>query len=181
MLAYKKVLLNDGRECILRTPVSGDAPAIVEFMRVTAGDTEFLSRYPEEIRMTVEEEGAYLDLCAESSDRLMILAEVDGQIAGDADIHANGHTQKTRHRAGLGIAVRKEYWGLGIASKMMDLLIRRAKEMGYLQLELEVVATNERGIRLYEKYGFKETGRNEKGFRLKDGTFIALISMALEL
>ena len=36
-------------------------------------------------------------------------------------------------------------------------------------------------LRLYEKAGFREYGRNPKGFRRRDGLFQELVLMRLEL
>ena len=52
---------------------------------------------------------------------------------------------------------------------------------GYIQLELDVVADNKRAITLYERAGFREYGRNPKGFRSKQSGFQELVLMRLEL
>jgi acetyltransferase, GNAT family len=48
-------------------------------------------------------------------------------------------------------------------------------------LELEVVAENTNAIALYKKFGFKETGRNPRGFCSRYTGWQELISMLLEL
>ena len=58
--------------------------------------------------------------------------------------------------------------------------IECAKNAGYLQLELDVVADNASAVRLYESVGFREFGRNPRGFRVKHG-WQELILMRLEL
>ena len=85
------------------------------------------------------------------------------------------------HRANLGISVEKAYWGLGIGRAMTEACIECARNAGYEQLELEVVSENESAIRLYESVGFKEFGRNPKGFRSRETGYQELISMRLEL
>ena len=49
------------------------------------------------------------------------------------------------------------------------------------QLELKVVAENERAVSMYERAGFVECGRNPKGFRSRIVGFQEVISMRLEL
>ena len=56
-----------------------------------------------------------------------------------------------------------------------------ARKAGYVQLELSVVADNERAIRMYQKAGFKEYGRNPKGFNSRLTGFQELVYMRLEL
>jgi ribosomal protein S18 acetylase RimI-like enzyme len=59
--------------------------------------------------------------------------------------------------------------------------IQCAKEAGYRQLELNVVAENERAISLYRSLGFVEFGRNPKGFNSRITGYQELIYMRLEL
>lgn len=49
------------------------------------------------------------------------------------------------------------------------------------QLELEVVAENERAVALYQKLGFVEFGRNPMGFYSRRGVYQTVISMRLVL
>ena len=81
---------------------------------------------------------------------------------------------------GIGIAIEKAYWGRGIGKALMLACIECAKNAGYLQLELEVVADNASAVRLYESVGFREFGRNPRGFRARSG-WQELILMRLEL
>lgn len=48
-LEDKKIELKDGRVCTLRSPRPDDALRAIEYMKVTAGETDFLARYPEVI------------------------------------------------------------------------------------------------------------------------------------
>ena len=88
---------------------------------------------------------------------------------------------KVRHRAEFGISVVKKYWGLGIGKALLTSCIECAKTAGYNQLELKVVAENERAVSMYERAGFVECGRNPKGFRSRIAGFQEVISMRLEL
>ena len=82
-----------------------------------------------------------------------------------AGVDAVGTRDKLRHRAEFGISVLRAYWGLGLGRALTEACIQCAKEAGYEQLELTVVAENERAIALYRKAGFVEFGRNPRGFR----------------
>ena len=75
----------------------------------------------------------------------------------------------------------KEYWGLGIGRALMEACINCAKEAGYAQLELTVVAENARAIALYQKAGFVEYGRNPRGFHSRISGFQEVIYMLLDL
>ena len=96
-------------------------------------------------------------------------------------IEAIGTKYKVRHRAEFGISVVRKYWGLGIGKALLTSCIECAKTAGYNQLELKVVAENERAVSMYERAGFVECGRNPKGFRSRIVGFQEVISMRLEL
>ncbi|MCI6588835.1 MAG: GNAT family N-acetyltransferase, partial [Clostridiales bacterium] len=51
----------------------------------------------------------------------------------------------------------------------------------YEQLELTVVAENERAIALYRKAGFVEFGRNPRGFRSRTSGYQEIVHMLLAL
>ena len=98
-----------------------------------------------------------------------------------AGIDAVGAKYKVKHRAEFGISILKEYWGFGIGRALINACVQCAKEAGYVQLELDVVADNTRAIALYQSVGFQEYGRNPKGFRSKTAGFQELVYMRLEL
>ena len=52
---------------------------------------------------------------------------------------------------------------------LMDAAIQTAQSAGYAQIELEVAADNERAIRLYERFGFKEYGRCPRALKRENG------------
>lgn len=89
--------------------------------------------------------------------------------------------RKVAHRARFGISVLKEYWGMGIGRALMDASVDCARRAGYTQLELEVVADNERAVSLYRRAGFEEYGRNPRGYRSASAGYQELVYMRLEL
>ena len=53
------------------------------------------------------------------------------------------------------IAVHPDYWGRGIASKLISATLDKFKEMGFKCITLDVDIVKNGAIRLYEKFGFK--------------------------
>lgn len=53
----------------------------------------------------------------------------------------------------------------------------KSRQLGAEQLRLEVVEANQGAIRLYQKLGFEEEGRNRKTFRAKSGVYYDEIVM----
>ncbi len=175
------VRLKNGRTCIIRNGTQRDAQGVWDNFVLTHGETEFLTTYPEEVTYTLEQEEAYLEEKEESGRDAELLAEVDGKVVGTAGISSINAAEKTRHRAHFGISIAKAWWGLGIGRALTEACIKCAREAGYLQLELEVVADNHRAVELYKSVGFTEYGRNPKGFRSRNSGWQENVLMRLEL
>ncbi len=109
------------------------------------------------------------------------MAEVDGRIVGTAGIDRISRHEKAKHRANFGISIDQAFWGLGIGRAMTKACIECAGNAGYAQLELDVVADNGRALAIYESEGFKEYGRNPRGFRSRYTGWQELVLMRLEL
>ena len=105
----------------------------------------------------------------------------DGRVVATAGVDAVGTRDKLRHRAEFGISVLRAYWGLGLGRALTEACIQCAKEAGYEQFELTVVAENERAIALYRKAGFVEFGRNPRGFRSRTSGYQEIVHMLLAL
>ena len=181
MKYYETIKLKDGRSCVLRSGTEEDGQELLDIFVLTHSQTDFLLSYPDEISMTAEQEARYLKGREESDDGIEILAFVDGRIAGSAGIGPVSGSEKRRHRAEFGISLDKAFWGLGIGRALTAACIECAKEAGYAQLELEVVAENSRAIALYESFGFTEYGRNPRGFRSRFCGWQEEVLMRLEL
>lgn len=181
MKYMEQILLKNGKTAILRNGEESDGSAVLENFNLTHAQTDYLLSYPDESTFDAEAESRFLQKKQDSPNEIEIVAFVDGKAAGTAGIDAVGTKYKIRHRAEFGISVAEEYWGLGIGRALTQACIRCAKEAGYTQLELTVVAENERAIALYRSAGFTEYGRNPRGFRSRASGYQELVYMLLEL
>ena len=159
MKYYKTITLKDGRACILRNGTEQDGQAMLNIYIRTHAQTDYLL----------------------SSNEIELLAELEGSVVASAGIACVGPKEKTRHRAEFGISVDKDFWGLGIGRALTEACIECARAAGYLQMELEVVAENEKALSLYRSLGFVEYGRNPRGFRSRLTGWQELLLMRLEL
>ena len=181
-MRYRKTItLKDGRECVLRNGTEQDGAAVLEVFLRTHAQTDWLLTYPEETVMTAGQEAQYLKGKSDSPNEIEIVAELSGTIVGTAGIDCVGVKEKIRHRASFGISIDREYWGLGIGRALTDACVECARDAGYEQLELDVVSDNKRAVALYESVGFREFGRNPKGFRSRGSGWQELVLMRLEL
>ena len=175
------VLLKGGVELLVRTAVASDARALRDIMQRTHAETDYLLSYPDEQSADDEQEARSLVETERSNNEVELVAIVDGWIVGSAGIAAVGGRRKVVHRARFGISILTEYWGTGIGRVLMGSCIDCARRAGYTQLELEVVADNERALSLYRRAGFEEYGRNPRGYRSAAAGYQELVHMKLEL
>ena len=176
----KTVRLKDGREAVFRSPKTDDAAQMLEYLKITSAETDFLIRYPEECAETVEQESAFLQKMVDSPIDMMIVCMVDGKLAGNCRLALHGRI-KTKHRAGVAIALTSAFWGLGIGTIMFEEMIQVAKDHGIHHMELEVIEGNERAIGLYRKMGFEVVAEKPDAIRLKDGTLLKEFLMIKKL
>lgn len=121
IIEEKKLILKNGQACILRSSRLDDAEQLIEYLKVTVGETNFLLKYPEEVKITVEQEKDILQWFIDSERDLMIIAEVDGRIVGNCSFSPVGRKIRVRHRCSLGIALYEKirFEKFGIRPKAM--------------------------------------------------------------
>ena len=177
----QKITLKNGKTALLRNGVEDDGKAVFENFNQTHAETDYQLTYPDENSFDPQQEGQFLAEKTASENEIEIIALVDGTVAGTAGIEAVGTKYKVRHRAEFGISILKQYWGLGLGKALTEACIQCAKQAGYAQLELNVVAENTRAIALYQKEGFVEFGRNPDGFRSRTSGAQELVYMLRKL
>ncbi len=167
----KEIILKDGRRAIIKTPEAEDAEQLLNYIKTASGETEFLTRYPEEwAGMTVEKEVSWINQLRASQNKFMLACYVGGNIVGNCELTAKSGI-KDRHRSTVGIGILKEFWGLGIGSAFFEEMIKAAKDFGSEIMELEFLEGNERALHLYEKFGFNVVSERPNMFKLKDGSY----------
>lgn len=177
----KTVVLKGGVELLVRNAVASDARALRETTQRTHAQTDYLLSYPDEQSIDDEQEARSLAETERSGNEVELVAILDGRIVGSAGVAAAGSRRKVAHRARFGISVLKEQWGMGIGRVLTEACIDCARRAGYAQLELDVVADNERAMSLYRRAGFEEYGRNPRGYWSSSTGFQELVHMRLEL
>lgn len=104
------------------------------------------------------------------------VAMVDGKVAGFVCFSPNKEVEPVVGEI-FAIYVLSEYYGTGVAQKLMDLALEGLKE--YPGCELWVLKDNPRAIRFYEKYGFKSDG-TFKELKSLNATEMRMVKYATE-
>ena len=172
----KTFVLKNGQQALLQRLQPADAEKMLEFLRETSRESDFLLRYPEENIMGISEEVQFLEGICQSDNKIMLACVIDGSVAGNLSLRGNDY-RKLRHRAELALAVRKNYWHLGIGRAMLTEAIGLARNLGLKYLELDYIDGNARAKGLYESLGFQEIARIPQAYCQPDGTFADAILM----
>ena len=160
-----------GREIIIRSAEENDAESLIDYLKITAAETPFLIREPDEITLSAEQEKAFIKAKKDSENELLLIAEIGGRHIGNCSLMSIGGYKRYRHRCDIAIALYKEYCGLGIGKAMLEVVLDIAEKAGYEQAELEVIADNKPAIALYEKLGFKIYGTLPDNMKYADGSY----------
>lgn len=176
-----EVFDKEGRKVILRSACEDDAKDLIEYLKKTAKETPYLLREEDEINLTVEDEKGLIKMFLELDNALMLLAYVDGKHVGNCSFSPVGPFKRIAHRCDMAIALYQKHCGCGIGSIMLETALRYAKEVGYEQAELEVVSSNTKAIKLYEKYGFKKYGVKPDNMKYKNGDYASIDWMMVKL
>ncbi|MBI4718692.1 MAG: GNAT family N-acetyltransferase [Planctomycetes bacterium] len=173
----RPVALKDGRTAVMRLLVEPDAGQVCAFFPRMHEESDFLNYFPGEWSLTVEQEREFIRehtgragaelLCVESDERIVALA--------------GAHPPKFRrdaHHTEIGVAVSREFWGLGLGRALVGQLVGWGAHQGLRKMYLRVFDDNHRAIALYRSLGFVEEGRLKGDVLRADGRYSDSIVMA---
>ena len=167
----KTFLDRNGRPFVLRNAEPEDAAALIAFLKTASAETPYLIREPEEVSLTEEQERRFLQSKLDDEKELMLIAVADGKHVGNCSLMRLGGFRRYRHRCEVAIALYQAECGRGIGRIMLETVLDLAKALGYEQAELEVIATNQRAIALYEKLGFQKYGVFPDNVKYQNGSY----------
>ena len=156
-----------------------DAHSLAEYVRCVGGETDFLSYGADTFNMSDEREARFIERFEKSKKDIMLVALDGERIVANASLEAN-RVQRYSHVSELSVTVLKEYWGKGIGSRLVEIMIDFARENGVEVIYLEARSDNERAISLYRKFGFEKKGEIDRFFKIKDDYYGCVI-MTLEI
>ncbi|HAG53095.1 MAG TPA: hypothetical protein DCL21_04840 [Alphaproteobacteria bacterium] len=90
-----------------------------------------------------------------------------------AHIHIQvGQTARNNHKAELYLGVLKQFQGIGIGKKLMEIADFWARKEGLERLQLSVFQSNERAIGFYKSQDFEIEGILKNGVKVADNEYI---------
>jgi len=180
MLEVQELTLACGTVAI-REATPEDAQSFIDHRSLTCVETEYLAYDADEVPRDVAAQEKKFEEMAGDRKRCVLLATLDGEVVGFVGIAPTFGSRKFSHRAGLAVSVEQRLWGQGIGRALLTSVIEVAREGGYTQLELGVIADNTRARGLYERLGFRVWGVHPRSVRLSDGRYHDEVEMWLPL
>jgi len=96
----------------------------------------------------------------------LLVAEVDGEIAGYCSLSSFKDKQAYEKTGELSIYLSPRFFGRGIGKALMKEIIQKARELNYHSIISVITDGNEISVKLHEKFGFKHAGcLKEAGYK----------------
>jgi ribosomal protein S18 acetylase RimI-like enzyme len=176
VLVDSKEFTINGLRYIIRSAMEKNAKSLSEVRVQIDGETENMDR--EQGEAYIDESG-FKQVIKEDTERannLFLVAEVNGKIVGFCRCEGN-QLKRSSHKVEFGVCVLKDYWGYGIGKSFLEESIQWADTSGIQKISLNVLETNDKAIKLYQKYGFEVEGTLKNDKLLSDGNFYSTILM----
>ena len=140
---YKEIVLSDGRRAIVRVPDWHDLDDLLTFIN------ELVQEHAEILiaaKVTRNDEAEWLGkrlAAIENGNLLALIAEIDRKIVASSDIgYLAPENPEQNHIGVLGIVISKNARGIGLGTRLIELLLHLAKQVGLKVIILDMFATN---------------------------------------
>jgi len=159
----------------------GDANAVQDYLKQVTQESDYLMSEPDEVHSDATRYEEHIQSYISDPRQVMVIAMTDDhKIISIGSINKLLDRRRCLHKGSLGISVRKDYWGQGIASRITTMLIDWASAHAILEkIELGVAVDNYRACKLYEKFGFQQEGMCYKSLRIGENHYLDEIRMYL--
>ena len=173
-------LRESGEAVSVRRIVPDDAAGFAQFNLRLLRETPFLMRSPGEGLRTAQEARAMIaERLSRDEPTFVAVAQSasgDRRVVGVLGLHGSARPMKGGEMQ-LGMGVLRDYWGGGIASRLMVAAEDWARQQGCHRIALSVFSHNVRGLRFYQRFGFVDEAVN-RFYSLRRGRAVDLIHMA---
>jgi L-amino acid N-acyltransferase YncA len=114
-------------------------------------------------RLSVADRHAYYAQVIVNGKVRVFVAEIDGTVAGWTALGPDREEADSPALEIQAIYVAPEHWGRGAGQALFDMIVYEAEADGCHQLNLWVLAENERSLRFYRTLGFIKVHRGFPG------------------
>lgn len=179
--SQSQLILPDGQKIIVRSVQNSDAAALARLFRQTERESIYLSREPDELRITQQEALATIQQVKRDPKRHWLVALAGDELIGRCSVNYSQKRERFMHYAAIEIELLRKYWNRGIGTWMLDLALGWAVENGYEMVQVYVNALDVRTLHLFEKFGFQVSGRIPRACRYPDATYADMMILTMQL
>ncbi|MEY8348104.1 GNAT family N-acetyltransferase [Bacillus cereus] len=176
MIINKQGFDVNGLNYTIRSALNKDAKELSELRLQIDGETENLDREKGEGFIDIS---GFEQIIKEDTDKprnLFLVAEVNDRIVGFSRCEGV-YLKRFSHKVEFGVCILKEFWGYRIGNNLLKESISWADANSIKKMNLNVLETNDKAIKLYERLGFGIEGVLKNDKRLADGKYYHTIIM----
>ncbi len=162
-ITSEEFTLKNGKRVTIRSVEPADFQAQMDFRNQFKLETIFTWHTP--LTVPVESETKkFIMQTLNSSKESFIGVFYEKRMIAQVGIHMFLGRQHpwTEHAGRFGMAILKEYWRQGLGFKLLAVMEKEMKRMGYKVIHAEVRSINSGALNLYTKFGFEVTGTQKK-------------------
>jgi RimJ/RimL family protein N-acetyltransferase len=153
---------------------------MVEYLTKLSEESDFLTFGPGETVLTIEDEVNVIQSKEVAKNQLMLCAFIEDKLVGGLTFTSISRP-RVQHTGEFGVSVLKEYWGLGIATNLLNFLLEWARDGQIIRkINLRVRSDHQSAIQLYQKFGFVQEGLETRGLNV-GGRFYDFVHMGLHI
>ncbi|MFJ7736447.1 GNAT family N-acetyltransferase [Lysinibacillus sp. NPDC097287] len=156
----------------IRLAEINDAARILEIQKDVITEEQFLMTTIDEFNQSLEGKKEWIQERLINEYETILVAEIDNSIVGWLVFRAPVR-KRIAHTGTFGMMMDKQYRGQGIGKKLLQELLKWAKENPLIEkVCLGVFSTNENAIAFYKDMGFIEEGRKINEIKLSDHEYV---------
>ncbi|MCQ2979323.1 MAG: GNAT family N-acetyltransferase [Clostridia bacterium] len=161
----------NGRSYLVRHAREQDAPNVIALERKVLNETTFLPIISDEYKNNLIDERKYLEDARKSNKFGVLVAIIDGDLAGVAKIMPKSENFKESHIAKIEVMVQRKYEGQGIGKTLTDNLVNLATNTGFEIIYAYSNDKNKKAVTMLTRLDFKIACSVPKAFKEPDGSY----------
>ena len=163
LFVSRKIKLKSGQEIEIRPFQPSDAKSLLNFRRQIATETTNTMQYIGQEYPSIEETGKRLAAQLEDKTTLNVGVFFNEVLIAYLNFRVPWTDHPwVSHLAQFGMMVLKDFSGLGVGKNLLRIQEEHALSIGVTRIEAMVRIANERGVKLYERNGYKIEGTRKK-------------------
>ena len=169
----------NGKKVLIRTCEARDIELFNSYFPKLFKESDYLVNDPEEYSPN-KNMGKRISESKESPLSLILVAIFEDKLIGESGVFPVKDLKRLKHRASFGISIDKDWRGVGLGKKMMELCMDWVKrpENGIEKVELKVADKHETAISLYKQFGFETESKIIKAVKMSEDKYLDQLAMS---